>query len=374
MTTVSSASASRYLAALDEDDEGEVSPIASAVAPGEALRIHLAFIRPYLEATDTTDIAINRPGELWVDNDTGWHRHVLPELTYGRLRTLATVIATFNRQRINERTPILSAVLPDGERVQVILPPAVDPSTLSFTIRKPSTVLKTRAQYERERLTESVLDVAKGLSPLDEELVRLRELGRHWDFLELAVRERRNIVISGATGSGKTTLGKTLASFIPAHERVITIEDVREIELPNHLNTVSLLYSAAGSGTALIEAKDLLQACLRMKPSRILLAEIRSKVAYDYIVNVSSGHPGSLTTVHAGTCAEAFEMLALRMLESAEGRELSRSEILGLLRSKIDIVIQLSVVETVARDGTIAKARRITEIYHDPARKRGWNQ
>ena len=76
---------------------------------------------------------------------------------------------------------------------------------------------------------------------------------------------------------------------------------------------------------------------------------------------------------HAGTCAEAFEMLALRMLESAEGRELTRSEILGLLRNKIDIVIQLTVVETVDRDGTISKARRITEIYHDPARKRAWD-
>jgi type IV secretion system protein VirB11 len=186
------------------------------------------------------------------------------------------------------------------------------------------------------------------------------------------MREKRNVVISGATGSGKTTLGKTLATFIPEHERIVTIEDVREIELPQHPNRVHLLYSATGSSTTGVEAKELLQACLRMKPSRILLAEIRSRVAYEYIVNVSSGHPGSLTTVHAGSCAEAFEMLALRILESPEGRELSRTEIVELLRTKIDVIVQLDVLETRTALGERQKARRVTELYFQPERKRAW--
>ena len=116
-----------------------------------------------------------------------------------------------------------------------------------------------------------------------------------------------------------------MVNFIPEDERLLTIEDVREMFLPNHPNRVHLLYSEGGQGTAEITGKTLLQACLRMKPDRVLLAELRSKVAYDYIVNISSGHPGSITTVHAGSAAGAFEMLMLRVKESDEGQSLERA-------------------------------------------------
>jgi type IV secretion system protein VirB11 len=345
---------------------------APAINPGEALIARLSPILPFLAMDGTTDVAINRPGELWVENDTGWHRYDVEQLDLPTLKTLAQMIGTFNKQSVDEKKPSLSGMLPNGERVQVIVPPAVEPNRVSITIRKPSGVLKTRSDYERDNLTDSIVDVTAELGPTDNQLIALRNKKQYWDFMELAVREKRNIVISGATGSGKTTLSKTLASFIETHERLVTIEDVREIELPKHPNVAYLLYSAGSAGTTQVQAKELLQACLRMKPSRILLAEIRSKVAYDYIVNVSSGHPGSITTVHAGSCREAFEMLALRMLESPEGRGLSREGTMGLLRSKIDIIIQLNVVESRQPDGSIQKLRRITEIYHDPTNKSAW--
>ncbi len=342
------------------------------VGQGEGLRVQLAPIAHLLSQPETSDVAINRPGEAWVENDTGWHRIETPSLTMPALRNLARLIATFNAQTLNEEQPTLSGALPDGERVQVMIAPAVGIDQLSITIRKPSTTVKTRAEYESEHLMADVRDIGKDLSSIDQQLLDLKHKRDFWPFLEFAVQSRKNIVISGATGSGKTTLGKTLASFIPPYERLVTIEDVREIELPRHPNQVNLLYSAGGSGTTKVEAKELLQACLRMKPSRILLAEIRSKVAYDYIVNVSSGHPGSITTVHAGSCHEAFEMLALRMLESAEGRELSREDIMGLLRSKVDIIIQIAVVDQANADGSVVKTRRVTEIFYEPGLSSAW--
>ncbi len=347
------------------------------VGHGEALRVQLQPIATLLSKPDTTDVAINRPGEAWVENDRGWHRVELPEMTMAALRSLARLIATFNAQTLNEVNPTLSGALPDGERVQVMIAPAVSLDQLSITIRKPSTTVKTRAEYEAENLMADIRDIGKDLSTVDQSLLDLKAKRQFWDFLELAVRARKNIVISGATGSGKTTLSKTLATFIPASERLVTIEDVREIELPCHPNQINLLYSAGGTGTTTVEAKELLQACLRMKPSRILLAEIRSKVAYEYIVNVSSGHPGSITTVHAGSCHEAFEMLGLRMLESAEGRELSREDIMGLLRSKVDIIIQIAVIDQPTPDRSaldiqVSKVRRITEIFYEPGLSSAW--
>jgi type IV secretion system protein VirB11 len=373
MAFTSSASVEDYLARADQDAAAAAERVRHAAAPdrGAAVRDCLLPLRRLLAEPDTTDLAINGPGEIWVENDRGWHRHAVTEITPSWLGAFAIVTATFNRHVIDEKRPLLSGVLPDGERVQIIRPPAVDTDRYSITIRKPSATVKTREAYEREGLTAEVIDASGPLSAVDQTLLQLKAEQRFWDFFALAMRAKRNVVISGATGSGKTTLGKTLATFIPAHERIVTIEDVREIVLPQHPNCVHLLYSATGSSTTDVEAKALLQACLRMKPSRILLAEIRSRVAYEYIVNVSSGHPGSLTTVHAGSCAEAFEMLALRILESPEGRELSRTEIVELLRTKIDVVIQLNVREDLTAEG-VQKARRVTELYFQPERKRAW--
>jgi type IV secretion system protein VirB11 len=131
-----------------------------------------------------------------------------------------------------------------------------------------------------------------------------------------------------------------------------------------------MLYSEGGQGTAEITGKTLLQSCLRMKPDRVLLAELRSKVAYDYIVNISSGHPGSITTVHAGSAAGAFEMLMLRVKESDEGQTLDRDVIHGLLKSEVDVVIQVHQLKRPGSDGAMRKVRRVTEIYYDPAGKR----
>lgn len=357
-------------------NEGEATPDTEAAqqsdVPGRdtALREALQVIERFMRDAAVTEVCINRPGEVYTESNLGWERHETPEVSLAWCRRLARLIATFSAQKVNESDPILSGVLPDGERVQVVVPPAVEHGTVSVTIRKPSWTSKTPEEFERDGLTEEVMDERDGLAPHEQQLLQLKKDRDFWAFFRLAVETKQNIVIAGATGSGKTTFGKAIVNFIPGHERMITIEDVREIFLPNHPNRVHLLYSEGGTGTTEVSAKTLLQSCLRMKPDRILLAEIRSKVAYDYIVNVSSGHPGSITTVHAGSCAEAFEMLMLRVKESEEGRELSREDIMGLLRAKIDVVIQFRVFERPGADGRLRKIRRITEIYYEPTAKR----
>ena len=351
-------------------DAGAVALDAATPGRGTALREALQLLDPYMQDRTITEVCINRPGEVYTESNFGWQRHDTPDASLAWCRKVAQLAATFSEDRINEKTPILSGVLPGGERVQIVVPPAVEHGTVSVTIRKPSFTTMTREELEGDGLTDEVADQLSAFTLDEERLLLLKSERRFWEFFELAVRTKKNIVISGATGSGKTTLAKTLLNYIPTHERIITIEDVREIFLPNHGNRVHLLHSAGGSGTSDVTAKELLQCCLRQKPDRILLAEIRSKVAYDYIVNTSSGHPGSITTTHAGTCSEAFEMLMLRVKESDEGRELSRDDIMSLLRAKIDVVIQLQVFDEPGHDGRVRKKRRITEVYYDPAFKR----
>ena len=194
----------------------------------------------------------------------------------------------------------------------------------------------------------------------ERQLLALRD-ARAWPaFFQRAVVSRRNILISGATGSGKTTLAKSLAQLIPRDERLITIEDARELVLP-HRNVVHLLYAKDGQGLAKVGAKALLESALRMRPDRILLQELRDGTAFFYLRNVNSGHPGSITTLHADSAALAFEQLTLLVKESEGGRVLARDDIRALLHMLVDVVVQLR------REGG---RFRMTEVWYEPLRKR----
>ena len=175
--------------------------------------------------------------------------------------------------------------------------------------------------------------------------------------MRLAVRSRRNIVVSGPTGSGKTTWTKALIREIPPQERLVTIEDAPELVLDTHPNHVRLYYSKDAQGLARVTPKQLLEATLRMKPDRILLAELRAEEAFDYLRNVNSGHPGSITSVHASSAALAFEQLVLLVKQSEGGRQLARRDIRSLLRRLIDVVIQC---------GVEGHQRYIKEIWYQP--------
>ena len=361
-------------------DEPQASPTDTAPpdrAPGggrdpRALLHYLAPIAPYLADPRITEIAINRPGELWTEESTGWQRHAASALTLECCRFLASLVATYDHKHVDERTPTLSATLPAGERIEIVLPPACEPGTVSFTIRKPAQIRRTLDQHETEGAFDAIVDIARAdrtLNPLEDELLALKAARRWREFLALAVRSRRNIVLSGATGSGKTTLLKSLLDCIPATERLVTIEDVAEITLPRQPNHVHLYYSKDGQGSARVTAKQLLAASLRMKPTRILLAELRADEAFMFLDAANTGHPGSMTTVHANSAKLAFARIASLIGQAPEAANRRFADILAEVQAKIDIVIQCEEVAN-AHEGRSTTTRRITEIYYAPLAQR----
>jgi len=322
---------------------------------------YLAPIRAFLEPDDVTEVVINRPGEVGVEHAGRWVWHEAPQLSEAWLRTLATAAAAFTKQDVGEERPICSTVLPGDERCQIVLPPATPAGAVSLTIRKPSRRQLGLADFQAAGLFERVSCGRGGEADgTDAELVRRREAADWAGFFDLAVKARRNILISGATGSGKTTFAKALVALIPDQERLLTIEDTRELVVP-HRNVVHLIYSKDGQGLAKVTAKALLESALRMRPDRILLQELRDGTAFFYLRNVNSGHPGSITTVHADSAALAFEQLTLLVRESEGGRDLPRDDIRALLHLLIDVVVQMKRIDGVFR---------LTEVWHEPARKR----
>lgn len=325
------------------------------------LEHYLAPLRPLLAPDDVTELVINRPGEVGIEQGGRWRWHEEPVLTEVWLRTLAVAAAAFTRQDVSDVRPICSTVLPGDERCQIVLPPAVPSGTVSLTIRKPARRHLGLGDLKAGGLFDAVVPAqTASTDPVDAELLALKATGDWTGFFRLAVAARRNILISGATGSGKTTFAKSLVAAIPDHERLLTIEDTRELVVP-HRNAVHLTYSREGQGLAQVTAKSLLESALRMRPDRILLQELRDGTAFFYLRNVNSGHPGSITTVHADSAALAFEQITLLVRESEGGRDLPRDDIRALLHLLIDIVVQMKKV-----DGRF----RLTEVWHDPARKR----
>ncbi|OYY80027.1 MAG: P-type DNA transfer ATPase VirB11 [Rhizobiales bacterium 35-66-30] len=304
------------------------------------------------------EIVINRPGVVLTEGPGRWRRHDAPDLTFEKLMRLARAVASYSHQAIDESHPLLSATLPDEHRIQIAIPPATPKGTVSITLRNPSAVTLTLDDLETAGLFSEVSPVADELSATDARLLDLYQAGSYMPFLREAVLARKNIIISGATGSGKTTLSKALIQHIPEDERLITIEDTRELVIPQD-NHVRLFYSKDDQGLAKVGPKELLEASLRMRPDRVLLQELRDGTAFYYIRNVNSGHPGSITTVHADSARLAFEQLTLLVKESDGGHDLERSDIRDLLKIAIDIIVQCK------RAGG---RFRVTEIYFDPHR------
>ena len=336
-------------------------PLASRPADGSALALTLRALRPLLADPSVMELCINRPLEAFLETREGWRCEPLPFADFEWCSRLAKLVANSTQQRIDATSPLLSASLPSGERVQIVMPPATTAGCVAITIRRPADQvwsieeLAMRGIFKRTRHAEQALDDTEA------ELLRLLASRDYEAFMRLAVRSRKNILVSGPTGSGKTTWTKALIREIPGDERLITIEDARELVLDQHPNHVRLFYSKDDQGVARVTPKQLLESCLRMKPDRILLAELRAEEAFDYLRNVNSGHPGSITSVHATSAELAFEQLVLLVKQNPGGRELARSDIKSLLYLLIDVVIQFGVER---------HERFIKEIWYQPEIKR----
>lgn len=324
---------------------------------------YLKVLQPFLEDSENTEIVVNKPGEVITESRKGWTFYDVPALDFACCERLAKLTATYSQQSLDARKPLLSATLPGGERIQVAIPPATLEGRVSLTIRKPSTIDFTLEDYQKQGFFDECEEFTGELSHEEKTLVELKTARRFKEFLKLAVATRKNIIVSGSTGSGKTTFFRSLLKEVPDHERLLSIENVDELGLyKTHRNTTSLFYSGGGQGVSPITQQELLESSLRMKPDRIFVAElIRGDEAFYYLRNVNSGHPGSITTMHANSAKLAIEQLVLFLKESSSGATMSRDDIKQLLFMCVDIIVQIK---------NVRGKRVVTEIYYDPEFKR----
>lgn len=301
---------------------------------------YLRPLKPFLDLPGVSEISINKPQEIWVEklgSQGGMERHQVPELTFDHLHTLARLIAQFSEQEISEETPLLSATLPGGYRVQVILPPATESGAIGISIRKQA-LLELNLDDYQERGAFSQVNKEVGRMNTDKKVVEEFQTGRYRDFLESALLAKKNILISAGTSAGKTTFLNACLKAIPMEERIVTIEDTREV-MPPQPNRLQLLASRGGQGRARVTPQHLLEAALRLRPDRIILGELRGAEAFTFLRAINSGHPGSITTIHADSPRLALEQLALMVMQADLGME--RPQILEYVKSIIPIVVQL---------------------------------
>lgn len=309
---------------------------------------YLAPLAEFLGRSDITDIYINRPGEVWIETLGGIiERLDVPALSDAVLRRLAHQIAASNAQGVSRGNPLLAGALPDGSRVQVVLPPATRGHP-AFAIRKHVSAgmslddFAASGAFAKTRTVKSARQKALSECANSSDMVgQLRD----------AVRNRQNILISGGTSSGKTTFLNALLQEIPTEERLVLIEDTPELRL-HHPNAVGLLAVRGQMGEANITAEDLLIASLRMRPDRIILGEIRGTEAMTFLRAINTGHPGSLTTVHADSPERAIDQLALLALQG--GSRLGWDEVRRYIAESVPVLVQLS------RDSGGRKVQSIT--------------
>lgn len=292
----------------------------------------LGPLEPYMQDPDVTDILVNGPGEVYVER-------------LGRLQETNTVFADEDHlmqviqrvvaqvgRRIDEQSPMVDARLPDGSRINAVIPP--------LALNGP--VLSIRRFGHKPLEMDDLL----GFGSLCPEMVV---------FLRAAVEGRINLLISGGTGSGKTTLLNNLSAFIPADERLVTIEDSAELKLQRR-HVVSLetrIPNAEGQGE--VKPRDLVRNALRMRPDRIILGEVRGGEALDMLQAMNTGHEGSLSTIHANDTHDALSRL--EVMVSMAGFDLAVPVVRRYVASAITLVVHLARLK-----GGVRRVMRISEI------------
>ena len=318
-------------------------PPGPAVSRSVYLDAYLEPLRPWLEREAVTEILVNRPGEVWIEDGEapGMQRIALPAIDDQLMQRLAEQVARICHQGINREHPLLAATLPDGARIQVVGPPATR-SHWAMAIRRHRLLDLPLDAYDRGPITAPPGHTSP--DPLQEPIAHLRD----------AIRQRKTILISGGTSTGKTTFLNAMLREIPAHERVVLVEDTAELRLPG-ANGVGLIAVKGDLGEAKVSANDLLQAALRLRPDRIVLGELRGTETVSFLRAINTGHPGSFSTVHANNPRGALEQIALMAMQTGIG--LSRAETLAYAASVIDVVVQLDRIEGKRGIAAIARSR-----------------
>ncbi len=291
------------------------------------LDAYLAPFREWLERDTVTEILINRPGEVWVEDaaSAGMQKHLRPEIDDRLVQRLAEQVARVSHQGINREHPLLGATLPDGARVQFCGPPA-SRKHWAMAIRR----------HRRLDLPLDAYDTGPLAPP--QEAAMPDAQAEPVVFLREAIRQRRTILISGGTSTGKTTFLNAMLGEIPCEERVVLVEDTPELKLPGE-NGVGLVAVKGELGEAKVTANELLQAALRLRPDRIVLGELRGAESVSFLRAINTGHPGSFSTIHANSLRSSLEQLALMVMQTGIG--LSRADTIAYAASVIDVIVQL---------------------------------
>lgn len=317
-----------------------------------ALETYLLPFKEIFAEDGVNELMINRPGEVWVEKKGDLRVEEVLEIDIDHLLGLGRLVAQSTDQKISEEFPLLSATLPNGYRIQVVFPPAVEPNMAAFAIRKGSTMHLSLDKYAEmgafdDTSTEEIVDEN------DQILANYINKGKIKEFIRHAVQCKKNIIISGGTSTGKTTFTNAALGEIPQDERLITVEDAREVLLPQHPNRVHLLASKGGQGRAKVTTQDLIEACLRLRPDRIIVGELRGAEAFSFLRAINTGHPGSISTLHADAPSMALEQLKLMVMQAGLG--MPPEEIKKYILNVVDIVVQLK------RGG--GGRRYVSEIY-----------
>lgn len=249
----------------------------------EALKNKLKILDPYLKTKGLIELSINKPGEIWIETIEGWCVKKNKKLTLNALETLSRILATESGQTLSLEVPMLSTYLPIyGYRLQVVSGSNID-GGFCLSIRAASVVNTKLSDYFDPTQIKKIKNM---------------------------VANKKNILISGGTLSGKTTLLNTIIKEVDYSERIITIEDTKEliIKQPNHIR---LIKSKTGSDIAAVSYEDLINASLRLRPDRILLGEIDIENTVRFLRILNTGHSGSFATVHANSPDDAIDALMI---------------------------------------------------------------
>lgn len=274
------------------------------------------ILEELLQDEAVTEIMVNGHRSIFYEKEGRLFRWEKEFSSEERLRDVIQKMAAGANRIVNEASPVADARLPDGSRVNIVLPP-VSLDGPAVTIRKFS-----KAPYTMERL------------------IRMGALSEQaGEYLAEAVGRRRNIFISGGTGSGKTTFLNALSAYIPGEERIITIEDAAELQIRSSPNLVRMeVRNANTEGCSAVTVRDLIKTALRMRPSRIIVGEVRGAEALDMLQAMNTGHEGSLSTGHANSAEDMVSRLETMVLQ---GSDIPLSAVRRQIASAIDIFVQL---------------------------------
>lgn len=317
-------------AALPASDEASVEPssLDQMAERSVYLDAYLAPFKRWLDRDTVTEIMVNRPGEVWVEDASvgaGIRRIETPEIDDRLVQRLAEQVARVSHQGINREHPLLGATLPDGARIQFCGPPASRKHWI-MAIRRHRRLDLPLDAYDTGPLAGEAGVVMP--DPQTQPIAYLRE----------AIRHRRTILISGGTSTGKTTFLNAMLGEIPEQERVVLVEDTPELKFPGE-NCVGLVAVKGELGEAKVTANELLQAALRLRPDRIVLGELRGEESVSFLRAINTGHPGSFSTIHANSLRGALEQLSLMVMQTGIG--LTRSDTIAYAASVIDVIVQL---------------------------------